>query len=85
MIEGSRERKSLSGAIKCSKTTSTKFWNAISDKIKKNDVDPAWVIAHANEKQLSTFNRAGETTGKRENWSAWLVERVIVGYYNSLS
>ena len=85
MIEGSKERKSLSGAIKCSKSTSTRFWNAINDKIKRDQVTPAWVIEHATDKQLSTFNRAGELTGKREIWSAWLVERIVATYYQSLS
>ena len=79
MILGSKERKSLSGAIKCSKATSLKFWSAISDKIKKDSIDPAFIVSHATPAQL--HKKGGED---RAVWSAWLVESIICKYYKSL-
>lgn len=79
MILGSKERKSLSGAIKCSKATSAKFWSAVSNKVKKDAIDPAWIVSQATDNQLNRKN--GD---KREIWSAWLVETIISKYYNSL-
>ena len=79
MIQGSKERKSLSGAIKTSKATSTAFWNRINDKIKRDQVDPAWVVEHATDKQL--HKKSGD---KREIWSAWLVETIVSNHYLSL-
>lgn len=79
MIQGSRERKSLSGAIKTSKATSTAFWNAINSKIKRDQVDPAWIVEHATDKQ-----RNDKQGNKRGHWSAWLVEQIIANHYKSL-
>jgi hypothetical protein len=79
MILGSKERKSLSGAIKTSKATSTAFWNRINDKIKRDQVDPAWIVEHATDKQ-----RNDKQGNKREHWSAWLVEQIVANHYKSL-
>ena len=79
MIQGSKERKSLSGAIKTSKATSTAFWNRINDKIKRDQVTPAWIVEHATDKQLHRKN--GDD---RLIWSAWHVELVVCNYYNKL-
>lgn len=75
-IEGSKERKSLSGALKCSKATSVNFWKAIAKKIKSSEVDPAWIVKNASEKQLHRTKKTGEVE-KRENWSAFLVETIV--------
>jgi len=84
MIEGSKERKSLSGAIKTSKANSTKFWNAVNDKIKKNDVTPAWIVKRAtdNEKYLLNKDREFKLNEAKEkidrvNWSAWGIEKIV--------
>lgn len=90
MIEGSRERKSLSGAIKVAKLNTpgnNKFWNAIADHVKKNDVDPKFVINHATEKEKFLLNKDREFKKndkneriEREKWSAWMIQKIIRRY-----
>lgn len=82
-ITGSKERKSLSGALKCSQVTSIDFWKEVK-KIIKDKIDPAWIVSKADEKQLNRFSRKGENLGKREIWSAWLVETIIRKYAQTL-
>jgi hypothetical protein len=77
-IQGSKERKSLSGAIKCSLATSNEFWNAVFKikKMKKTDITPKFIIDNATEKQLNPMKKSGETY-KREVWSAWMIEMIV--------
>lgn len=75
-VTGSRERKTLSGALKCSKATSIEFWKKVSKKIKPAEVDPAWIIKNATEKQLNRTKKTGEVV-KVEKWSAFAVETII--------
>jgi len=95
MIEGSRERKSLSGAIKVAKLNTpgnNKFWNEISEYLKKNDVDPKFVIEHASDKEKYSLTKAREfkLSDKkekiaREKWSAWQVQQIVRRYVIQLS
>ena len=82
MIEGSKERKSLSGAIKTSQSTSINFWKQVSDKIKNTEVTPKW-IAETGSPILKRTDKKTAEISDRSVWSAWLVEKIVVAWYNS--
>lgn len=85
MVQASRERKSLSGAIKVSKIDTSgnrAFWKDVHIMcgLTKSDVDPKFITEHADEKQLGKYNRAGERTGDRLIWSEWTVKQIVRKY-----
>lgn len=82
-VTGSKDRKSLSGALKCSKATSVEFWKEVGKKIKVAEITPAWITGKATDKQLNRLKKDG-TTEKREVWSAWMVETIIRQYVQTL-
>jgi len=80
MVGASRQKKSLSGAIKVAMITNsdnTDFWREVNQLcgLKKTDVTPAFIVSHANEKQLNT--RKGTA---REIWSDWMVKQIVRAY-----
>lgn len=77
MIAGSRDRKTLSGAIKGSKMNSM-FWKLIDPVLKKSEVDPDWIVKNGGE-LLKRKNGDPKTA-----WSVWAVEKVIVKWINNL-
>jgi hypothetical protein len=82
-VTGSKERKSLSGALKCSKVTSVEFWKEVGKKVKIAEITPAWITGKATEKQLNKVKKDG-TVEKRAIWSAWMVETIIRQYVQTL-
>lgn len=85
MVGASRERKSLSGAIKVSKIdnpANRAFWREVADMctLTKADVDPKFIIDNASEKELGKFDKAGLRTGDRAIWSAWTVMAIVRRY-----
>lgn len=93
-IKASKERKSLSGAIKTAKMNmpgNNEFWKLVAPYVKKNDVDPKWITEHATEKQLNVTNKdrnlKKDENGKlipREKFTAWGIQEIIKNHIKTL-
>lgn len=86
-IKASKERKSLSGAIKTAKMNmpgNNEFWKLVAPHVKKQDVDPKWITDHATkEKHLNSIKKTGDVV-KREKFTAWGIQEVIKDYIKTL-
>jgi hypothetical protein len=79
-LKGSKERKSLSGAIKSSFATSNEFWAEVLkvSKMKKADFDPKFIVSIAAAKDLKAVKKG--VLIEKTVWSAWSVENIVRRY-----